>query len=123
MTASRFYSESQRRSYDKGIAEGEARSKARGEARGEAKALLKFLMQRGLRVSADQRRRITGCFDLRALDRWLDRVLAVASVDELFADIAPIPSATKRARAVTAPRRTRAAGRPRREPASVRRSG
>ena len=74
-----FYSELQRRSYERGVGE--------GEARGEAKALLKILARRGLAVTDAQQRRIVECTDLAVLDRWLDRALSVApvaSVDELL---------------------------------------
>jgi hypothetical protein len=67
-----------------GITEGEARGAARGEARGVAEALLQLLEQRDLPVTGNQQRRICKCTDLSTLDRWLDRVLSVASVDELL---------------------------------------
>lgn len=72
----KLFSESQRRSYEKGIVD--------GTARGEARALLKILAQRGLAVSDNQRRRISECVSLATLDRWLDRALSVTSVDEMF---------------------------------------
>jgi predicted transposase YdaD len=72
----------------RGKAEGMARGKAEGIVQGivEGKidSLLKLLSHRGLRVAEDQRRRICACADLATLDRWLDRVLLVASVDELL---------------------------------------
>lgn len=55
----KFLSESQRRSYERGVAEGEARGEARGLAEGqarglaegEARALLQILAQRGLAIT------------------------------------------------------------------------
>jgi hypothetical protein len=41
-------------------------------------------MQRGLSVSEGRQRRILGCTDISILDGWIDRVLRVASVDELL---------------------------------------
>lgn len=61
------------------------RSYAEGEAKGEAKAVMRILQHRGLTVTDEQQRQILSCTDLPTLDRWLDRVLLVASVDELLA--------------------------------------
>lgn len=55
-----------------------------GVPRGEAGALLRIVAQRGLPVSEDQQRRIVECTDIDMLGTWLDRVLLVASVDELL---------------------------------------
>ena len=52
---------------------------------GFAKALLEVVEYRELPITSDQQRRITECTDPAMLDGWLDRVLLVASVDELFA--------------------------------------
>ncbi|HEX3757393.1 MAG TPA: hypothetical protein VHW23_01745 [Kofleriaceae bacterium] len=73
----KFFSEAHRRSY--------ANGEAKGKADGEAKALLMILQRRGLAVTDAQQRQILSCTDLPTLDRWLDRVLSVASVDELLA--------------------------------------
>jgi hypothetical protein len=85
----KFFSEAQRRNFERGRAEGEARGKAEGEARGkaegEAAALLKILTRRGLTLTAEQRRCIMGCTDVAMLERWLDRALSVSSVAELLA--------------------------------------
>jgi hypothetical protein len=91
----KYFSETQRRNYErgraegeaKGKAEGEAKAKAEGEAKGKADAVLKILMRRGLTLSADQRRRIVACTDLATLERWLDRSLSASSVDELLASL------------------------------------
>jgi hypothetical protein len=73
----KFFSEAQRRSYE--------RAHAKGEAKGKADGLLKILMQRGLALTAEQRRRIGECTDVALLDRWFDRALSASSVAELLA--------------------------------------
>jgi hypothetical protein len=84
----KFFSEAQRRNFERGREEGKAEGKeegkAEGKAEGEAIALLKVLMRRGLTITAEQRRRIIECTDVSTLDRWLDASLSVASVDELL---------------------------------------
>jgi hypothetical protein len=75
-----YFSEAQRRNYERGRAEGQVE----GKAQGKAEAVLKILMQRGLMPSADQRRRILACTDLATLERWLERSLSASSVDELI---------------------------------------
>jgi hypothetical protein len=89
----KYFSEKQRRNYERGRAEGkaegEAKGKAEGEAKGKADAVVKILMRRGLTLSADQQRRIVACTDLATLDRWLDRSLSASSVDELLASLSP----------------------------------
>jgi hypothetical protein len=70
-----YFSEAQRRNYE------------RGRAEGKADAVLKILTRRGLTPSADQRRRIVACTDLATLDRWLDRSLSASSVDDLLASL------------------------------------
>jgi hypothetical protein len=77
----KFFTESHRRSY----AEGEAKGKAEGEAKGKAEAVLTLLQHRGFAMTDEQQHQIRSCTDLATLDRWLARMLAVASVDELLA--------------------------------------
>lgn len=72
----KFFTETHRRLY--------ANGKAEGKAEGEVKALLMVLKQRGLTITDAQQQQILSCTDLPTLDRWLDRVLSVASVDELL---------------------------------------
>lgn len=64
-----FFSEAHQRSY----------------AKGKAESLMMILQQRGLVLTDEQRRQIRSCTDVAILDRWLTRVLSVASVDELLA--------------------------------------
>lgn len=77
----RFFTDAHRQSY----AEGKAEGKLEGKAEGEARALMRILHRRGLAMTDEQQRQILSCTDLATLDRWLDRALSVASVDELFA--------------------------------------
>jgi hypothetical protein len=70
-----YFSEAQRRNYE------------RGRAKGKADAVLKILTRRGLTPSADQRRRIVACTDPATLDRWLDRSLSASSVDDLLVSL------------------------------------
>lgn len=81
----KFFSEAHWREYNRGFAEGLAEARAEAEARGKAKALLMFLRRRGLATTGDQQHRIVTCTDLATVERWLDRVFSVASVDELVA--------------------------------------
>jgi hypothetical protein len=55
------------------------------ERRGEATALLRLLAKRGFVVDKPVRERVLACQDSDQLDRWLDRVLTAASLDEVFA--------------------------------------
>ena len=77
----KFFSEAQRRNFERGRVEGEAV----GRAEGEAAALVKILTRRGMTLTVEQRRRIIDCKDLATLERWLDRSLEVRSIEELFA--------------------------------------
>lgn len=86
-----FFSDAQRRNFERGRAEGEAKGKAEGKAEGEAAALLKILTRGGLTTSAEQRRRIMGCSDVAMLEGWLDRALSVSSVAELLAAASRAP--------------------------------
>jgi hypothetical protein len=59
---------------------------AEGEARGEARAVVRVLKSRGICMTAAERDQILSCADIPTLDRWLDRVWAVTTITELFAD-------------------------------------
>jgi hypothetical protein len=72
----KFFSESQRRF----LAEG----KAEATTETLADVLLMMLRQRQLVVTEDQQRLITKCTDAATLRHWVERVLSVASVDELL---------------------------------------
>jgi hypothetical protein len=81
----KFFTEAHHRSYAEGEAKGKAEGKAEGEAKGKAESLMMILQQRRLVMTDEQRRQILSCTDVAHLDRWLTRVLSVASVDELLA--------------------------------------
>lgn len=72
-----FLSETQRRAF--------AEAETRGEAKAKAQDILKILAKRELALSEAHRERVLGCTDLVVLDRWFDRALTVATIDELFA--------------------------------------
>lgn len=76
----KFLTASQRRAYDKAQAKGEVK----GRTETKAEVVLKILAKRGLPITPRQRRQITECTDLATLDRWFDRALTAASVDELL---------------------------------------
>jgi hypothetical protein len=92
-----YFNDEQRRNYERGVAKGKAEGRAQGRAEGRAQgkiegkaegaaaALLKILVWRRLKPTAEQRRRIIECTELPMLKRWLTRSLSVSSVDELFA--------------------------------------
>jgi hypothetical protein len=77
--APKYYSETLRRSWEQDVAAGEAK----GEAKGKAEVLVQILLERGLSMSDDQRRRIQECTDLAIVDDWLNRAFRVTSVEEL----------------------------------------
>ena len=92
----KWFSESQRKAFAegeakgraeaeaKGRAEAEAKGRAEGEAEGKAEALLQVLALGGIAVDATQQARIMGCRDLPTLNRWLECMLSVSSVDDLL---------------------------------------
>ena len=82
--APKYFSESQRASFEKGVAEGITRGITEGVVEGKVDTLLKLLSRRGLPVTDDQRGRISTCVDLAIVDGWLDRLLMASSVDELL---------------------------------------
>ena len=57
----------------------------RGIQQGEADAILRVLDARGLKVTAAQRERITGCTDLKQLQDWITRAVTAAKVADIFA--------------------------------------
>jgi hypothetical protein len=44
-----------------------------------------ILKRRGIAITDEQQRQVIACTDLATLERWLDRALSVASVEELLA--------------------------------------
>jgi predicted transposase YdaD len=69
----------------KGEAKGKAEGRAEGEAKGKAETLLRVLELRFGSVPADLRHRAHHA-TVEQLDRWVDRALDVARVEDVFAD-------------------------------------
>jgi len=69
----KFFSDSQRKLFVKGV------------VKGGAEAVLKILARRRIAVSDVQRVQILECTDPGVVDRWIDQAVVVSSVDELFA--------------------------------------
>ncbi len=65
-------------------AKGRAEGLEQGVAKGRTEAVLTVLRARGLSVEAAHEERIRACGNVEQLDRWLQRVAAVSSLDELF---------------------------------------
>jgi hypothetical protein len=70
--------------YVVGEAEGEARGVERGKALGKAQSLLKLFRLRGWTTPAEIEARVLACQDETQVDRWIDRVLVVGALDEVF---------------------------------------
>jgi hypothetical protein len=63
-------------------AEGKAEGKAEGRAEKKAEKVLRVLATRGFSVTDAQRDRVLTCRDLATLDRWLERAVTAASVED-----------------------------------------
>jgi len=66
------------------IQRGRAQGKGEGKAEGKAEAILSVLEARALKVSAEQRARITASKDVAELDRWLRLAATATDADALF---------------------------------------
>lgn len=82
--APKWFSETQRRSFNDGVAQGVAQGVPQGIAQGKAEALLRILARRGGTVTEEQQQRILACSDVATLDRWLDDALSSMSLEELL---------------------------------------
>ncbi len=80
-----YFSAEFRKMFDDGYVVGEAEGEARGKALGKAQSLLKMFRLRGWTTPADVEARVLACQDEAQVDLWIDRVLAVGSLDEVFA--------------------------------------
>lgn len=73
-----------------GRAEGKVEGRAEGKVEGRVEEVigktLRLLDARGIAVSDSDREHIQGCVDLEVLDRWFDRAITAADIDEVFAD-------------------------------------
>jgi predicted transposase YdaD len=68
-----------------GLAEGLAEGRAEGRSEARAADIVRLLDRRGIGMAAADRERILACRDAEVLDAWLDRVLTISRVSELFA--------------------------------------
>ena len=66
--------------------QGREEGRAEGVAEARAQDIERLLDKRGIAMTPADRERISSCRDGKTLDTWLDRVLTVAGVGELFAD-------------------------------------
>lgn len=69
---------------EQGRREGEARGRLTGTAEGRAAALMTVLRLRGIAVPDAARARISTEVDAAVLERWLERALAAASIDDVL---------------------------------------
>ena len=60
------------------------RIRAEGEAKGEAKSILRILDSRNIAIPDEVRHRIATCTDHDQLNQWLDRVVHIETIDDLF---------------------------------------
>jgi hypothetical protein len=60
--------------------------RAEAMAEGRAKDIEQLLDKRGIAMTVPDRERILECRDDETLDRWIDRLLSISSIGELFAD-------------------------------------
>ena len=57
-----------------------------GVAQARAQDIERLLDKRGIAMTPADRDRISSCRDGKTLDTWLDRVLTISYISELFAD-------------------------------------
>ncbi len=77
--------------------EGELKGRAEGHAEGHAEGRMvalrgvldKLLLRAGLTATAEQRARMDACDDLATMERWIDRALTSASIDEVLSGAVP----------------------------------
>lgn len=65
---------------------GREEGREEGRASGRADVLLRIAERRGWALGEALRARIVDCRDVALLDRWVDRALDAATVDEVFSD-------------------------------------
>ena len=71
-----YFSDKFRKSFADGMAE--------GAARGKAQSLLKMFRLRGWTASAELEVRVLACRDEAQVDQWIDRVLSVPTLADVF---------------------------------------
>jgi hypothetical protein len=65
--------------------QGREEGRQEGLAEGRAADIVRLLDKRGIEMAPADRERILACRDAETLDVWLDRVLTIARISELFA--------------------------------------
>ena len=81
-----YVSELRSQGREEGRAEGREEGREEGRAEGRAQDIERLLDKRGIAMTTADRERITSCRDSKTLDVWLDRVLTISGIGELFAD-------------------------------------
>ena len=71
---------------EEGREEGRVEGREEGRAEGRAQDIERLLDKRGIAMTTADRKRIISCRESKTLDLWLDRVLTVSEISELFAD-------------------------------------
>ena len=84
--ASELRSQGREEGRAKGREEGREEGRAEGVAEARAQDIERLLDKRGIAMTPADRERISSCRDGKTLDTWLDRVLTVSGIGELFAD-------------------------------------
>ncbi|MFJ1551990.1 hypothetical protein, partial [Streptomyces sp. NPDC088246] len=59
---------------------------AEGRAEGRAEGLLLVLHARGIAITDETRKKITGCDDPQLLHQWLNRAATATTTEEVFAE-------------------------------------
>ena len=57
-----------------------------GLAEGRAQDIARLLDKRGIAMTQAERDRITSCREGKTLETWLDRLLTISDINQLFAD-------------------------------------
>ncbi|MEM7154135.1 MAG: Rpn family recombination-promoting nuclease/putative transposase [Myxococcota bacterium] len=71
---------------DELLAKGEAKGRIKGRAKGIAEMVERLLDNRGLALTEELRARLADCEDQALLQRWFDRAVTAATLDEVFGD-------------------------------------
>ena len=66
--------------------QGREEGRVEGVAEARAQDIERLLDKRGIAMTPADRDRISSCRDGKTLDTWLDRVLTISDISELFAD-------------------------------------
>jgi hypothetical protein len=81
-----FVSQLRSQGREEGHKEGRKEGREEGLAEGRAQDIERLLDKRGIAMTPANRDRITSCRDGKTLETWLDRVLTISDISQLFAD-------------------------------------